>query len=92
MESQLTKEYQNPICRRIVWEGNEQLYKMEEKTHLAFQTAAYELGRILGHTSQQFWTHTMPEALYTFIDSWETGSARAACEAWLERNPRITKE
>ena len=63
------------------------LYQLEEKRNAAVKAAAKELGKLLKHREEEFWTRTMPEALYALLDSFSPTVVRVVCETWLARNP-----
>lgn len=62
----------------------EKLYVLEEQRSEAVKRSARELAVILGHTPEQFWTHTMPEALASVLDTYERKVSEAAAIAYLE--------
>ena len=77
----------------IVPEGNridrsystEKLYKLEDDRADAIGDTAKELGHVLGHSKDQYWSHTMPEALLSILDSYERVAAEAAAMALLTK-------
>ena len=80
------RAYVKPIGVFIVKENAAQLYLLEEERDRAIQAAATELGKKLGHQPEQYWTHTMPEALLNTLASFDTFAAVLAAEAYLERH------
>jgi hypothetical protein len=84
--STVRKQYRKPVNPFIGrGEDTEALYKREDKRDEAFKLAAESLGRVLGFTERQFWTHTLPEALFGMLDHWDSMASEQACIAFLER-------
>lgn len=65
-------------------EAAPQVYAAEQKTINTFEIAALALGKQLGHEKKDFWTKTLPTALFVFLDSWDRNAVREACEAILK--------
>lgn len=59
------------------------LYAAEEAARGTVKTAARELGKVLGHAPEQFWTHSLPEALLALLENFDTNAALLAAEAFL---------
>jgi len=80
------QKYRKPI-NPFIGRGDtsERLYQLEEKAHSTFKTAAEELGKVLGQDKKFFWTETLPEALYSFLDGWDHCAGEQACIAFLEK-------
>lgn len=79
-------EYRKPTAARIGSAARTaQLYRLEEKAHAATEAATNELGKILGFTEEQFYTHSLPEALFTILDSWDLIASILAATTFLER-------
>jgi hypothetical protein len=82
----ISKQYVKPT-NPFIGRGDktEALYQREEKRDEAFHAAAQSLGRVLGHTEKEFWTKTLPEALYAMLDHWDHHAGELACIAFLEK-------
>lgn len=65
------------------------LYEREEALYESFTAAAQELGKVLRHHKEDYWTRTVPQAIYDFMDHFDCAAVRAACKAWLELNPEV---
>lgn len=63
------------------------LYRLEEERNEAIKAAARELAKVLEHASGEYWTRTMPEALYATLDAYSPSMVRVVCETWLTKNP-----
>lgn len=61
----------------------EKLYRLENDRAREIGASARELGRLLGHTKNEYWTRTMPEALASILDSYETPAAVAGALGYL---------
>lgn len=82
----IRKQYVKPINPFIGrGDATEALYQKEEKRDNAFRASAEALGRVLDHTDKEFWTKTLPEALYAMLDHWDHHAGELACIAFLEK-------
>lgn len=68
------------------------LYRSEADRNDAIRAAGRELGKVLGHSEEEFWSRTMPEELRSVLDSFSPRMVRVVVEAWLEKNPRKQDE
>ena len=66
--------------------STDKLYRLEYATHEAFRPAVEELARVRGYPREEYWTRTLPEAIYSFLNSWDRKAVRAAITAWLEEH------
>lgn len=93
----MAKEIIRPIGKRIEWEnyfstsaakakGTSALFVKEDLALEAVLAAARELGTVLGHSREEFWNRTLPEAILSLLNSFETETVRAAVEVWREQN------
>lgn len=71
----------NSISRR--------LYQAEEERTKAIKKAAKELAKVLGHSEDEFWSKTMPQALFDILISFDTTAATEAATAFLEENKKL---
>lgn len=74
----------NPFIGRE--DATERLYSLEHKRNVAIEAAAKELGKLLGFEDKQFWTRTLPEELYSILESYDQNAAKIAALAFLERH------
>jgi len=73
-----------PTLQRIPANANTQrLYALESRAHGAFTTAAKELARVRGDAESDYWTVTLPQAIFDFLDSTSHTAAVAACKGFL---------
>lgn len=82
--------YRKPTAPRISRVGNDDLYDAETEAKDAFVGAANMLADVLDmphYGKAGFFEQTLPEALYTFLDGWDSHAVRVVCETWLEKNP-----
>lgn len=63
----------------------ERLYKLELAAETAFRKAAQELAKVRNDSPLDFWTVTLPQALFDFLDGWHSPAVLAACKATVER-------
>lgn len=63
----------------------ETLYRLENVRAREIAAAARELGRLLCHDKNQYWTHTMPEALASVLDSYGAPVSIAGAIGYLIR-------
>lgn len=61
----------------------ERLYGLEEAAVRAVEESARELGQVLAHPVGDFWTHTLPEALYSLLEAFDPGASEAAALGYL---------
>lgn len=70
-------------------EATAALYKAEDRAKVAIQTAANELGKVIGDSDTpvdkdpDFWRRYMPETMYTMLDSFESSVSVLAAIAYL---------
>lgn len=83
--SEKLEKYQTPL-NPYIWRGpkTERLYELEEEAHNATRAAAKELGKVLGYSDAAFWTHSLPEALRSQLEGWDTAAAFLAAKSYLE--------
>lgn len=76
-------EYRKPVGPKI-GQGATALYDAEETLRKAFEKACTELGRVLGLTDH--YHEILPEALFSFIENYDSKATKLAVELWLERH------
>lgn len=88
------EEYRKPTNPPIGYsEATKALYFLEGETNKAIKAAAHELGRFLGFTDKQFWTHSIPEGLRAVLESFDNRAAELAAVAFLEnRGYTVTRK
>ena len=62
------------------------LYRLEERRDEAIEGAARELGKLWGNSEKNFWTDTMPQALYDILERFDTQAALAAAKAFVRNH------
>ena len=82
----MTKSYLAPVGQWI-GEGPEsaKLYELERFRNDYINRAAKELAKLLGHTPNDYWYKTMPEALLSILDSFDRQAALLAAEAFITK-------
>lgn len=76
------KDYRKPAGVRIGrGEETESLYAKEHVTQDAFKASAEELGKVLG--LKDFFHEVLPEALLSFLESYDNTAVLLAVEKWL---------
>jgi len=86
----MTKTYTKPSGAMIRARDQRRLYSLENKRDQAFEASSRHLGEVMGHDSGDYWTRTLPEALYTVLDAYDREAVKLAVLLWLERNPDST--
>jgi sulfate adenylyltransferase subunit 1 (EFTu-like GTPase family) len=66
-------------------EDTEKLYQLEEKRNKYIKLAAEELGKVLCHSGKDYWYKTMPEALLSILENFDTQASTMAAEAYLDK-------
>jgi hypothetical protein len=83
-------DYQKPKGPRIGRNANtDRLYRLEDEMYTAFQASSTELANVLKHSPGQYYTHTLPEAIFSFLEHYDDQAVRLAVELWLERHQHI---
>jgi hypothetical protein len=77
--------YVRPSGSRTTSAEAPELYERERVFQETFKDAGEELGRVLGHGDNEYFTRTLPEAILTFLDAADRQAVRVAVEVWLER-------
>ena len=80
----MENEPQNIYIQRT--KDTERLYNCEERVSIAIMDAARELGRVLGHDEDEFWSRTMPQALFDILDNYHP-AGEGAVRAYLRAHP-----
>lgn len=70
---------------RITRHAAPKLYELEDALQKAFRAASEELGNVLQYEKKQYWTHTLPEALLSFLDGQDEGAVLAAIRLWMKK-------
>lgn len=86
----MTPDLKTPVVEPTIpyigqCKATEKLYKLEEKRSAAIKAAALELGKVLGHTPEEFWSRTMPETIASILDTYTTSLSVPAAAAYLKR-------
>lgn len=76
----------------FIGEGAEKLYALEDTRNKAIKAAAQELADVLGHTKEEYWTKTIPEALANVLESYERAASVAAAIGYLRQYGNVTVE
>ena len=80
------EKYVHPKPYFVPRDGNERLYKAEEKRTDAIMACA-KLWQGLAEIDQaNYWTIAVPQALHDALENWDTASSIVACEAFLMRH------
>lgn len=78
----MMRDYRKPEGARIGrGEETESLYAKEHVTQDAFKASAEELGKVLG--LKDFFHEVLPEALLSFLESYDNTAVLLAVEKWL---------
>ena len=79
-----TGEYHLPTGQFIRrHQETEKLYKLESQVTKAIQESAKELATIMGHSKEELYKRTIPEALHSVLDSFDGIASEAAAMAFL---------
>jgi hypothetical protein len=65
--------------------GHTKLYKLEEQRTKAIKACAREWATIAGIGEENYWTTSIPQALFDSLDNWDTGCAAIAAETLLKK-------
>lgn len=79
-----TKVYKKPVGAHIARSRAPRLYRIEHMRDVDLKENARAIGEVLGFTEEQYWTHSLPEALLNTLDTTEIGAAVVAAIAFLE--------
>jgi len=60
------------------------LYLLEEKLSETFSRVAEELGKIRGYRAGEFYSRSIPQAIFDFLELQDDGAAKIAAESFLE--------
>lgn len=85
----MSTNYRKPTAQYI-GDGAQKLYNLETRRNEIIKACAKEQGNILGFSEAEFWTHSMPEALLSVLDSFDKRAALLAAQAYVERNTTLT--
>ncbi len=80
------KPYQKPpVPPRMIGRGGKtkKLYLAEDVAKDAIKEAAFEIGKLVGYTESQLYSHSLPEELFTILEIFGQ-SGEVAAEAYLE--------
>lgn len=84
------KDYVKPTGPRIGRSGRtEKLYALENALSEAFRASSEELGRLMEHKKAEYFTHTLPEAIFSFLEGYDSNAVRLGVELWLQRHQHI---
>lgn len=91
------KRYTRP---RIIMIGRsretESLYTAERRRNDAVQAAAKKLAAVLGHAPGEYWTRTIPQALFDTLESFQREAAYLAAREFVrsveQRWPEMVTE
>lgn len=61
------------------------LYSSEQKRTDWIKTAATQQAKLLSHTEAQYWTHSIPEQLFSVLESFSAEASARAAQAFLEQ-------
>lgn len=64
--------------------ATENLYNREHDRSEAIRRAAVELAWVLDIPESEFWTRTMPQALFDTLESYEIGAGYVAAKAYVD--------
>lgn len=82
----MDKTYIIPECIRIGRsDRTERLYALESASTTAIGKAARELAQVLNHDKGEYWTRTMPLALFTVLESFDRHASEAAAVGYLRQ-------
>lgn len=59
------------------------LYELEEKRSNILRECAQEWSKAVGVSKKDFWTRSLPQAIFDMLHNYEVGTAIVACEAFL---------
>lgn len=65
-------------------DGHKRLYSAEKRLSEWLQTAAKELGAVLGHKPDEFWDKSMPSAILAMLSNSQKDAATAAAVAFCQ--------
>lgn len=74
---------------RPIGDGATLLYALEEKRQNAIRAAAEEHGRVLGYTSKEYWTRSLPEQLAQVLEANDSRAALVAAVAYLNEEAEM---
>ncbi len=76
------------IKPRSVWIGQEAraLYAAEERRRKAIGACATEWAKVTDTPKTQYWKQSIPQVLFDTLNTYETGAALIAAEAFLEHH------
>jgi hypothetical protein len=78
------KRYRKPTMEFFSERDAPQLRKLREALDEAVENTAKELSRLMGFTRQELYTHAVPEALASLLDSCDEDASILAAMAYLE--------
>ena len=67
----------------------EKLYRLEEKRNVAIKDCATEWAKINAVPQEEFWTQSLPQALFDLLQSFDSKAAEMAALAYLKANNRL---
>lgn len=89
------KDYKAP-AGHLIDSRETKLYSFEDNRNDLIKVCAGEHGKILGHTDDQFWTHSIPEQLLSVLDSFDSRASYLVAKTYIDsiaiRNPHLMKE
>lgn len=62
----------------------EKLYTLERKRNDAIKAAAKEYAKVMDHPAREYWSRTIPQALFDTLESFQGSSSYAAAKAYCE--------
>jgi hypothetical protein len=78
--------YIHPKPYFVPRDGNEKLYKAEEKRTKAIIDCAKLWQEKAEVAESDYWTITVPQVLHDALENWDTAASIVACEAFLIRH------
>ena len=81
--------YRKPTGPRI-GRTAKRLYQAEAVLYSAFETASNELADVLSlprSGADVYYEQTLPEAIYSFLEHYDSQAVRLAIDLWTAKNP-----
>jgi hypothetical protein len=78
------KRYRKPTMEHLDQQEAPRLFELEERLHECVHNVASELSRIHGFNREERFTHAVPQALASLLDSSDMAAAILAATVYLE--------
>lgn len=81
----MPRAHHEPATLPYLDSGHVRVYKAEERATKIVHSVAEALADTLGHTREQYWSHSVVEALAIVLDSFQPMTAIAAAIGYLRK-------